>query len=59
MANVIIEQLGRGPLIDEIGNPFCFFSLYKQAADMKGGDTPSFSDSAIELVQELEERYLR
>jgi len=59
MANVIIEQLGREPLIDEIGNPFRFFSLYKQAADMKGGGTPSFSDSAIELIQELEGRYLK
>jgi hypothetical protein len=59
MANVIIEQLGREPLIDEIGNPFRFFYLYKEAADMKGGGTPSLSDSAIGLIQELEGRYLR
>lgn len=59
MANLIIEQLGRETLVKDIGNPFAFFRLYKQAADKKGGGTPSFSDKAIRFIQSLEERYIR
>ena len=58
MANVIIEEMGRGALVGEIGNPFRFFLLYKEAADRKGGDTPTFSDEAVALLRELEARYL-
>lgn len=59
MANLIIEQLGKETLVKDIGNPFAFFRLYKQAADKKGGETPTFSDKAIRFIQSLEERYVR
>ncbi|UCE41589.1 MAG: hypothetical protein JSV17_00955 [Candidatus Aminicenantes bacterium] len=59
MANLIIEQLGKEPLVKDIGNPFAFFRLYKQAADKKGGKTPTFSDKAIGFIRSLEKRYIR
>jgi hypothetical protein len=59
MANIIIEQIGKDILIDDIGNPFAFFRLYKQAADKKGGKIPTFSEKAIRFIQDLEERYIR
>ena len=59
MANLIIEQLGKETLIKDIGNPFAFFRLYKQAADKKGGDTPTFSEKAMWFVRSLEKRYAR
>jgi hypothetical protein len=57
MANMIIEQLGKETLIKDIGNPFAFFRLYKQAADKKGGETSTFSEKAIRFIRSLEERY--
>jgi hypothetical protein len=59
MANLIIDQLGKNALVEEVGNPFAFFRLYKRAADKKGGDTPTFSDKAIGFIRSLEERYIR
>jgi hypothetical protein len=59
MANLIIEQLGKDKLVEEIGNPFAFFRLYKLAADKKGGDTPTFSEKAIRFIRSLEKRYIR
>lgn len=59
MANIIIEEIGKDPLVVGIGNPFAFFRLYKQAADKKGGKIPSFSEKAIRFIRELEERYIR
>ena len=59
MANLIIEQLGKETLVEDIGNPFAFFRLYKKAADKKGGNTPTFSDKAIDFIQSLEKRYIR
>ena len=59
MANVIIEEMGREALTLHIGNPFRFFLLYKEAADRRGGETPTFSDEAVALIRELEARYVR
>jgi len=57
MANLILEQLGKEALIKDIGNPFAFFRLYKQAADRKGKDAPTFSEKALRFIRSLEERY--
>jgi hypothetical protein len=59
MANVIIDEMGTRALTEQIGNPFRFFLLYKEAADRRGGDVPTFSDPAVALIRELEARYLR
>jgi uncharacterized protein YjaZ len=59
MANLILEQLGKDALVKDIGNPFAFFRLYKQAADRKGKDTPTFSEKTIRFIRSLEERYIR
>ena len=59
MANLIIKQLGKETLVKYIGNPFAFFRLYKQAADKKGGETPTFSEKAMRFIRSLEERYIR
>ncbi len=59
MANLIIEQLGKGTLVKDIGNPFAFFRLYKKAADKKGGKTPNFSEKSILFIRSLEQRYIR
>ena len=59
MANLILEQMGRDALIGTVKNPFAFFRVYKEAADKKGGDTPTFSDKTIEFIQLLENRYFR
>jgi len=58
MANVIIEEMGRETLVSEIGNPFRFFILYKEAADQREGDEPTLSPEAVALLRELEARYL-
>ena len=59
MANLIAEQLGKESMIENIGNPFAFFRLYKEAADKKGGKAPNFSEKAIRFIQSLEDRYIR
>jgi hypothetical protein len=59
MANLIIEQLGKDKLVKDIGNPFAFFRLYKQAADKKGGYTATFSEKAICFIRSLEKRYIK
>lgn len=58
MANIIIEQFGKEPLIDVVRNPFAFFYLYNEAAK-KDSKAPIFSDKSIELIKNLEEKYIK
>ena len=59
MANLIIEQLGKDVLVEDVKNPFAFFRHYKEAADKKKGDAPTFSQKSIEFILSLERRYIR
>ncbi len=59
MANLIIEQLGKKVLIEDVKNPFAFFRHYKEAADKKKGVTPTLSDKSIKFIILLEKRYMR
>lgn len=59
MANLILEQLGKKVLIEDVKNPFAFFRHYKDAADKKRGDTPSFSEKSLQFILSLEKRYIR
>ncbi|MFC2161965.1 DUF5700 domain-containing putative Zn-dependent protease, partial [Acidobacteriota bacterium] len=59
MANLIIEQLGKNVLIEDVKNPFAFFRHYQDAAVKKGGDTPSLSEKSIQFILSLEKRYIR
>jgi hypothetical protein len=59
MANLILEQLGKEALVKDIGNPFAFFRLYKQAADKKEKGTPTFSEKAMRFIRSLEKRYIQ
>ena len=58
MANIIHEQFGKEPLIDVVRNPFAFFCLYNEAAK-KDSKAPIFSDKSIELIKNLEEKYIK
>lgn len=58
MANLILEQLGKDVLIEDVKNPFAFFRHYKEAADKKKGDTPSFSEKSLQFIRLLEKRYM-
>lgn len=55
MTSVILERIGKTPLIDEVGNPFGFFRLYQHAAE--GSDLPTFSPAALAVIEQLEREY--
>lgn len=59
MTNVIIGKLGKSVLIEQVGNAFAFFRLYNQAAKMEGSDYPIFSEKSINLLSELEKKYIK
>jgi len=58
MTNVILDQLGKIPLLEEAGNPFGFFRLYNQAATKRVATIPVFSDKALSVVAGLEKKYI-
>ncbi len=53
MANVILKHLGKGALVEDIGNPYAFLRRYSRAA-AKDEEAPSFSDKALEYISRLE-----
>lgn len=57
MTGIIIDELGKEELINKAGNPFAFYSLYNRAAEKAGGDTPIFSEEALQAINDLEEKY--
>jgi len=59
MANLILEQLGKKVLVEDVKNPFAFFRHYKDAADKKSGATVSFSEKSMRFILLLEKRYMR
>lgn len=56
MANVILKQLGREPLIDTFASPFQFLELYTQAAK-KDPTAPVLSTAALQYAGALTEKY--
>ncbi|WP_290797080.1 DUF5700 domain-containing putative Zn-dependent protease [Halomonas sp.] len=59
MTNLIIRELGKEKLIEQTGNPLAFFRLYNQAAQQAtSGDPPVLSAGAMEVIGELESRYV-
>ena len=59
MANTLLENEGPESLVEDFGNPFAFFRRYNNMAHNSRGKYPVFSDKAIQLIGELEERYGR
>jgi hypothetical protein len=53
MANVILKHLGKGALVEDIGNPFAFLRRYNRAAE-RDEEAPSFSAKALEYISLLE-----
>jgi hypothetical protein len=58
MANMIIDNLGKRALVEGLGNPFAFFTLYSKAAGQKGLGTPAFSEDSLRFFQDLGKRYV-
>ncbi len=57
MANLILEEKGKGALTEEVGNPFAFFRKYQQVAKAHPGDAPVFSSGAMRVISDMEEKY--
>ncbi len=58
MTNLIIRELGEELLIEQTGNPFAFFRLYNRAARAANGESPLLSAGAMEVIGDLESRYI-
>jgi hypothetical protein len=56
MANRIEEELGIAEVRRVVRDPFRFFSLYNQAAELDG-KAPTFSSKAMEYLQSLAAKY--
>lgn len=56
-ADPAIEAMGAGVLKNDMGNPFAFFSAYKEAAGKLG--KPRISQEALEVLRHLERKYAR
>lgn len=56
MANIILGQFGKKPLVDVVRTPFNFFYLYNEAAK-KDGNAPVFSEKSIRFIESLEKKY--
>jgi hypothetical protein len=50
--------LGKRALVEGLGNPFAFFTLYSKAAGQKGLGTPAFSEDSLRFFQDLGKRYV-
>ncbi len=55
MANIILKNLGKEALVEDIGNPFAFLRRYSRAA-AKDEDAPTFSAKALAYLSQLEGR---
>lgn len=58
MTNVVIEKLGKEDLVEKAGNPFAFFRLYNNAAGIDSMH-PYFSEKAMNVIEELENKYVK
>ncbi len=58
MACLIKGQFGKRALMIDVGNPFKFFYKYNQAALIKTGQLPVFSQKAIKFLNLLEKKYV-
>ncbi len=59
MACALLDNAGPESLIEDFGNPFSFFRRYSDIACNSDGKYPGFSDEALQLIGELEERYAK
>jgi len=59
MANALLDHAGTESLVENFGNPFSFFRRYSDMACRSNGKYPPFSDEALQLIGELEERYAK
>ncbi len=58
MTNIILGEKGKEVLIEEMGNPFAFFRLYRQAAKTHPVDAPVFSNKTMQVISDMEEQYI-
>ncbi len=58
MAKLIEGKLGKSAVIETLTNPFAFITTYNKAAGMDGGNSHVFSDTAIEFLKTLEQKYI-
>jgi len=59
MTNIIIKNAHFDELIRTVGNPFKFYELYNKAARMDREKLSLFSDISLNLVEELEKKYVK
>ncbi len=57
MASLILEKIGKDELVKCVGSPFKFIKLYNKAAKLSSGLYPSFSDSALKVIDLLIAKY--
>lgn len=57
MATTLLENAGAECLVEDFGNPFAFFRRYNDMARNSKGKYPTFSDTSLQLIGELEKRY--
>lgn len=57
MANFILETLGKDVLVESVGNPFRFMTLFQEAAKRLGQTIILFSEKAMALIHGLEAKY--
>ncbi len=59
MANIIIKNAHFDELIRTVGNPFKFFELYNKAARLDRERLSLFSEISLNLIEELEKKYVK
>ncbi len=57
MSKIIIEELGINVLIENIHNPFKFFTTFNEAVEKTGNQVVNFSRESIALINDLEMSY--
>jgi len=57
MANLVLETLGKDVLVESVGNPFRFMTLFQEAAKRLGQTNILFSEKAMALFHGLEAKY--
>lgn len=58
MAKLIEDKLGKSAVIATLTNPFAFITTYNKAAGMDDGNSHVFSDTAIEFLKTLAQKYI-
>jgi hypothetical protein len=59
MASLILEHLGEGALIDDVGNPFGFVKTFARAAAQAPRTVVALSPATIDLLTALEQKYAK